>query len=198
MISPKKTIKFNFIKGLIAIAFSGLVGNILYFLVFRNTNGDSPEGAWFRTGIFSLLIFALSIYVFFRIEEIPSKNERIINEKQALKDAFKEANYELDYKSYFKGVIRTRLWGYYLAAAVWQLPLIVNYIIAKVQPGDITIYEIPVWIYEWHMPSLFAYEFLGDLWFLGFFLYLALFISIFTYLVYESYKQFLVKPSYLS
>lgn len=197
MKSNKKSFKFNFIKGIIALAFSGLVGNILYFLVFRNTNGESPEGAWLRTGIFSLLIFALSVYVFFRIEEIPSKNEKIINEKQALKDAFKDANYELDYKGYFKEVIRTRFCGYYLAAAVWQIPLILNYVIAKVQPGNVTIYEIPVWIYEWHMPSLFAYEFLGSLWFLGFFLYLAIFIPLFTWLVYESYKPLLVKPSYL-
>lgn len=194
----KRTTTFNFLKGLAAIAFSSLIGNVLYFFVFRGTNAEDPEGAAMRTSIFSILIFVFSVYAFIKTLPVTSKNENVIDEKQALKDALKEANYELDYNSYFKKLVKTRLWGYYLAAAVWQIPLLINYVIVATAPEGTTIYELPIWIYEWNLSSLFAYELLGALWFLGIFLYMAVFISVFTYFAYRYYKQFAVKPSYIS
>lgn len=189
-----RTALLNFFKGLIAMAFSGLVGNILYFLIFRGTNAENPEGAAIRTSILSLLIFALSIYVFVKMLDIEGKGDTV-NEKQTIKDAFKESGYQLDYKTYFKNMIKARLWGYVLASFVWQIPLIVNYVIAD--KFGVTLYELPVWIYEWNMPSLFAYELLGGKWYIGAPVYLVVFTSVFLAVSYRYYKQFIVRPSYL-
>lgn len=190
-----RTVMFNLLKGLIAMAFSGVVGNLLYFLIFRGTNAENPEGAAMRTSIFSLLIFALSIYLFLRMLDINSKSENIINEKQAIKDAYKESEYQLDYKLYFKKILKARLWGYILSAFVYQIPLIVNYVIAD--KYSVTVYELPIWIYEWNMPSIFAYEIFGGRWYIGAPLYILVFSAVFSIFAYRYYKQFLIKPSYL-
>lgn len=191
----KSTVTFNFIKGIIAMAFTGLLGNILYFFIFRNTNGEDPEAAAFRTAIFSFFVFLFSIYAVYEISVVPTKNKKVINEKQSIKDAFRDSGYDLDYKTYFKKMVKTRLWGYYLSVAVWQIPLVINFAIAEAVGKS--VYEIPIWLYEWNMQSMFAYELLGDFWFLGMPLTLLLFIPAFNYLMYQDYEQYLVKPSYL-
>lgn len=192
-----RTVLFDLFKGIIAMAFSSLIGWMLYFFIFRNTNGENPERAVLGTCIVSLGVFVLSIYVFLRMLPINSKDYYVIDERQALKDAFRDSGYDLDYKAYFKKMVKTRLWGYYLAAALWQIPTIVNYVIVAFQPGDLSIYEFPVPLYKWNVQSLFAYELLGKAWFLGVFLYMALFIAAFTFFTYLHYKEFLVRPSYL-
>lgn len=192
------TALFNTLKGLCAMAFTGLLGNICYFLIFRNANGDDLKGAAFRTSVFGIILFVFSIYLFVKMLNINVKSEKIINEEQAIKNKFRENGYELDYKPYFANMLKTRLWGYYLATALWQIPTIVNYAVVTSLPVKVTIYEYPMWLYEWNLQSIFTYEMLGSTWIVGFIAYMLLFILTTFFLFYRYYKQFLVKPSYMN
>ena len=188
---------FNAVKALIALAFTNLFGWIVNFLVFRGANEIEIEGASFRTAVLSFLIFIFHLAVLYKFIKIESKSEKTINEASSCKVAYKESGYSFDFKVYFKTFLKKRGWGYYIPSQIWQIPLLINYIIVAANPEDITIYELPIYIYKWCMNCLFAYEAFPSFFFLGFFIYNLLFIPSFTYLLYRFYKSLLVKPSYL-
>lgn len=192
-----RTAMFNMLKGLFALAISNAVGYFIYLLVLRGVNESEPETASVRTVIFGLAVFGYSIFAYLKLLMAESKNEKIINEQNELKEAFKKSEYNLDFDKYFSDVVKKRLWGYYVSAFLWQIPLIINYIIVSANPADITIYELPISIYKFCLSGIFAYEIFPEFWLLGLFIYMASFIIVFTYFAKRKYKKLLVKPSYL-
>ena len=192
-----RTAFFNMLKGLFAMAISNAVGYFIYLLVLRGVNESEPETASTRTVIFGLFVFVYAIFAFLKLLMAESKNEKIINEQYELKEAFKNSNYTLDFDKYFCGVIKKRLWGYYISAFLCQIPLIVNYMIVSANPENITIYELPVSVYKFCLSGIFAYELFPKSWYVGVVIYMASFILVFTYFAKRKYKKLLVKPSYL-
>ena len=194
----KNNFKFfinNIFKGFLGLAVCNVVGYVLYLVFLNAKNADYPKNASLSTAILSVLLFGVSVYVIARFALMGTLNTESIDERGMLEKVYKESNYTLDYKAYFKDQVKTRLCGYYLAAALWQIPLIVNY--ALIVPSEFTIYNSPISIYKWNMMNIFGYELLGKAWFFGPVLFLALFIPIFTFIVYKEQKKWLVKPSYI-
>ncbi len=192
------TAYYNAFKSFVVLAFSNLIGYILYFLILRGANETNSQGAELRTFAVSLIVFLFSFFVYFKFLKLESKSEKIVNETKTLKDAYKESSYTLDFKSYFKNILKKRLWGYYIAPVIIQIPLIINYLIVTLNPADIKIYDLEIYIYKWNVLELFAYEIFGKAWFLGFFFFMFLFSLIFTVLSYYYFKKLLVKPTYLN
>lgn len=190
----KNMILFNAIKSTIAVAFSNLIGYFLYFFILRGANEDDPNGAAFRTIIFSLCVFAFSIFALLKVTkaEIKGRSEMLI-----FKNDFRKSNYSLNYKEYFKSALKERLWGYYIGPAVSQIPMIINFIIVSHASEKITLYEYPLPLYKWCTSSLFAYELLGEVWLLGFFVYMVSIVLSFNVGLYYSYKELFIKPSYM-
>lgn len=185
----------NLVKGLIFLLIFNIFGLILYTVFLNGRNADLPENASLGTSILSIAVFAVSVYLYARFAMMGSLNDKRIDERTLLEEAFKASEYKLDYNGYFKEQVKKRLCGYYVAAALWQIPLMINY--AIVTPSEFTLYESPITIYKWNMTNIFGYELLGKLWYLGPVVFLVLFIPIFTFLVYRGQKKWLVKPSYI-
>jgi len=61
----------------------------------------------------------------------------------------------------------------------------------------LNVFQSPVFLFKFAVPSLFAYEICGPLWFFGPLIYMILFSVSFTALVYFEQKKWLVKPSYM-
>ena len=187
----------NMVKGFATLAVCNGIGYIFYIMILNVGNTEDPATASGRTAIFSLLLFAVSLYAFYRVAIAESPDSGKVDERKLLEDAYKESGYNLDYKAYFTEQIKTRLWGYYFAVGVGQLPLFLIFLVEAVIPGDVTVYELPVPIFKFYMTNIFGYEMLGKAWFLGPVVYLLLFVPIFTYLVYKEQKNWMVKPSYV-
>jgi hypothetical protein len=185
----------NLVKGILYLLIFNIFGLILYTVFLNGRNADIPENAAIGTSILSIAVFAVSVYLYARFALMGSLNDKRIDERALLEEAFKASEYKLDYNAYFKEQVKKRLCGYYVAAALWQIPLIINY--AIVMPTEFTIYETPITMYKWGMTSIFGYELLGKLWYLGPVVFLVLFLPIFTFLVYKGQKKWLVKPSYI-
>ena len=190
----KKMIFYNSVKSVIAILFSIFMGYLLYFFILRGANEDDPNGAAVRTIIFSLFVFIFSVFVMLKITKAESKSG---SESLLFKNDFRQSGYSLNYNEYFKKALKQRLWGYYIGPALFQIPLIINFIIVSKLPEKITIYEYPLSIYKWSMSSLFAYEIFGGLWILGFIFYMAAFATVFSIALYFSFKSFFTRPSYM-
>lgn len=190
----KKSLIFNAIKSTIAIAFSNFIGYFLYFFILRGANEDDPDGATVRTIIFSLIIFAFSIFSLVKVTKAEIKGE---SEWLIFKNDFRESNYSLNYKEYFMYALKTRLWGYYIGPLLFQIPIITNIIIVSRLPIDVTIYEYPLSLYKWCTSSLFAYELSGGIWILGFLIYMVAVYILFTFIMFCSFKNIFVKPSYM-
>ena len=187
----------NAIRAVCALLFCNFMGFLAYMLVFNIRNHEAPDTAAVGTGIFSIILFALSLYFFYRIAMMGTDNSHNMDERTMLEKAYKDSNYTLDYNTYFKEQVKTRLWAYYLVAAISQIPLIINYCISTLGKFD-TIYECPVInFYKFNMISIFGYELLGKAWYLGPIVFLVPFIVIFTFLVYRGQKKWMVKPSYI-
>jgi len=188
----------NFLKSAVTLAGCNLVSYLFYTMFLNGTNTYYPEGASTPTVIFSVIMFVLSVIVFWKVSTIGSTNPEKIDERTLLENTFREAGYVIDYNKWFKDQLKTRLWGWYIPLFIGQIPLFVNYaILARVKESFGSVFEMPIVIYKWNMTSIFGYELLGSLWFLGPIIYLGLFISLFTYLVYREQKKWLVKPSYV-
>jgi len=166
----------------------------MFFLNLRNT--EAPESASIGTAIFSIIIFALSIAFTYRFAMWESNDSNKLDEEKMLSNAYKDSNYTLNYNVYFKEQLKTRLWSYYLVAAVTQIPLIVNYYLAIAADYG-NIYGCPIGVYKFSMTSIFAYELFGKLWFIGPIVYVILFSAIVTFLIYRGQKKWMVKPSYI-
>ncbi|MBE6565130.1 MAG: hypothetical protein E7655_07650 [Ruminococcaceae bacterium] len=187
----------NMVKGFATLALCNGIGYLFYIMILNVGNAEDPKTASGRTAIFSLILFAASIYAFYLVAIAESSDSGKIDERKLLEDAYKDSGYALDYKAYFIEQVKTRLWGYYFAVGVGQLPLFLNFLVEAVIPGDVTIYELPIPLFKFYTTNIFAYELLGKAWFLGPVLYLLLFIPIFTYLVYREQKTWMAKPSYV-
>ena len=191
----------NLVKGILYLLIFNIFGLILYTVFLNGRNADIPENAVYVSfcfrikGILGTAVFVVAVYLYARFALMGSLNDKRIDERALLEEAFKASEYKLDYNAYFKEQVKKRLCGYYVAAALWQIPLIINY--AIVMPTEFTIYETPITMYKWGMTSIFGYELLGNLWYFGPVIFLALFLPIFTFLVYKGQKKWLVKPSYI-
>lgn len=192
------TAYYNAFKSFIVLMFSNLIGYLLYFLILRGANEQNSQEAVVRTFAISIIVFVFSFFVYYQFLKLEKKSERVINETKTLKDAYKDSGYNLDFNSYFINILKKRLWGYYIAPVIIQIPLIINYLIVTLNPAEITIYDLEIYIYKWNVLELFAYEIFGNAWFLGFFLFMFLFSIVFTTLSYFYFKKLLVKPTYLN
>lgn len=188
---------YNATKAFLALMFSNFFGWLVNFLVFRGANEMEPESAAFRTIVLSIIIFSFYIYSLTKVIKIESKRDNCINESSRFKSLYKDSNYELDYKCEFKKYFFKRGWGYFIPTQLWQIPLIINYVIVSVNIENAKIYEFPIYIYKWCTTFLFAYELFPQFIFLGFLIFNLVFVPTFTYILYKYYKSLLNKPSYL-
>ena len=185
----------NLLIAFLSLFICGFVGQLAYTVFLNTKNTMAPKEAEPATSLVSFIIFLIAVFVIYKIQVFGSLTNKGIDEREILEKAFRENNYEIDYNAYFKDQVKKRLWSYYLAAALVQIPLIINY--ALVNAVNMTLYEAPIAFYKFFMPSLFAYQMCGDLWFLGALIFVLLFSVVFTALVYIEQKKWLVKPSYL-
>ena len=194
----KNNFKFlvnNAAKCIIALIGCNLIGYFLYLFFLNTKNTDFPEYASPVTGIVSLIVFIFSVYVVYRVAMIESQDSNKIDEKTLLETAYKESNYSLNYNTYFINQVKTRLWSYYLIAALSQIPVIINYYISVAVFGS--VYKGPIALYKFNMVSLWGYDFFGKHWYLGSIVYVVIFSVAFTFLVYKGQKKWMFKPSYV-
>jgi len=187
----------HLIRALGGMVIGNVLGYLFYMFFLNLKNTEAPESASMGTAIFSIIIFGVSMFFTYRLFMWVSNDSTKLDEGTLLENAYKESNYTLDYNAYFKDQVKKRLWVYYLVAALTQIPLVINYYLA-IAAGYGNIYQCPIDIYKFSMTSLFSYELLGNLWFVGPFIYVILYSSLFTYIVYKEQKKYMVKPSYLN
>lgn len=187
----------HMLKALGGIVIGDIFGYLFYMFFLNLRNTEAPESASIVTAIFSIVVFGVSMFFTFRLSMWVSNDSSKLDEVTLLENAYKESNYTLDYNAYFKEQIKKRLWVYYLVAFLTQIPLVINYYLA-IAAGYGTVYQCPIDIYKFSMTSLFGYELLGNLWFIGPFIYVILYAVVFTYLTYKAQKKYMVKPSYLN
>ncbi len=184
----------NALKAFISILVCNFAGYFFYLIFLNAKNIEDPRSAAMGTAILSIVVFLFSVYIIFRIAIMEPYNSETIDERALLENAYKESNYTLNYNAYFIDQVKTRLWSYYFVAAITQIPLILNYFLARTVFG--TVYEGPFSVYKFNMVSIWGYELFGDLWILGALVFVITFAVSFTALIYFEQKKWLVKPSY--
>ncbi len=185
-----RTLVVNIIKTLIAYVISALFGYLAYSLLINATNIQQPVGAGLRTASFSLVIFALFVYLSVRIYNLPTKDERRLYEKSELYKLQTESGYRLDYREYFKTQLKTRLWAAFIPVFVIQLPLLINFSMVSYAQG-FTLYTSPIFLFKFYMPSMFVWELLGDGWFLAPILFTLVYAAVFSVALWHSQKKFI-------
>jgi hypothetical protein len=195
-IKNRRTLIANIVKTLIAYVVTALFGYIMYRFFLNAPNIQEPLMAKARTIIFSIVIFAIFVYLSVRIHNLPTRDERKVDEKTELTRLQAESGYCMDYMSYFKNQIKTRLWGGFIPVFILQLPLIVNYAMVSFAEG-FTVYTSPISLYKFYTPSIFVWEILGRAWFLAPLLFTAVYITAFLISLYYSQKDMIPeKPSW--
>ena len=104
-VKNRRTLITNTVKTVIAYLVTSVFGYILYRLFINGTNVQQPDGAAFRTVVFSIAIFVLFVYLSVRIHNLPTRDERKIDEIKELERLQTESGYELDYNAYYKDVL---------------------------------------------------------------------------------------------
>lgn len=186
----------HLLKGLLAGAVGNFVGYLFYLVFLNAKNAEDPKGASAGTAVFSFIFFALTTAFTYYLATFGSNDPEKPDEETLLEETFKNSGYSLDYKAYFAGQFRSRTWIYLFVELLFQIPLFVNYYIA-LGAGYGTVFSCPINFYRFGMASVFSYELLGDLWFLGPVVDLLLFGAVFFFLLYKGQKKWMVKPSYI-
>lgn len=187
---------WNALKGLVALLLCNFPAYILYLVFLDKENSYNPDAASKPTAIFGTIFFVISLFVAASLGAAGkmTRSKKEPDEIERLKNEFRESNYELNYGRYFLRQFFGRFWSFFLAPALSQIVMYSNY--SLVSSVDYTVFEAPVSHYRFHMSSIAFYEWLGEGWRLAPLLYLVLFISIVTLMVYVKQKKHLVKPSY--
>ena len=185
-----RTLVANVIKSIIAYAVASLFGYLAYRMLINGTNIQQPFGAGLRTSLLSVAVFAFLIYLTVRIYNLPTSDERKVNEKSEIYRLHTESGYNLDYREYFKTQLRTRLWAGFIPIFVIQLPLYINFAMVSYAEG-FTLYNSPITLFKFYMPSMFAWEMLGNAWFLAPILFTGFYAAAFTFALYHSQKKFI-------
>ena len=190
--SLNRTLVSNILKTLIAYTLSSLAGYSLYSFLLNGTNIQNPIAADIRTSIFSIVIFAIFVYLSVIIYNLPTKDERKLDEKNEINKLQIESGYKLDYREYFKTQFKTRIWAAFIPIFVLQLPLLINFGMCA-YANDFTIYTSPINLFKFYMPSMFIWEILGPCWFLAPLLFTLIYAVVFTAALYNSQKK--IRPS---
>ena len=85
-------------------------------------------------------------------------------------------------------ILKTRLWGSFVAIFVIQLPLIINYAMVSSAAG-FSIYTSPIPLYKFYTPSLFVWELLGDAWLIAPILFSIIYAAVFSFHLYREQKK---------
>ena len=185
-----RTLVINVVKTIIAYIITSFLGYLAYRMLINGTNIQQPIGAGFRTSLLSIAVFALLIYLTVRIYNLPTKDERKVDEKREIYKLQTESGYTLNYKEYFKNQLKTRLWAGFIPIFVLQLPLLINYGMVSFAEG-FTIYNSPITLFKFYMPSMFVWEILGRAWFLAPLLFTLVYATVFLTSLYRSQKKFI-------
>ena len=175
--------------GYICYRLLSIIGFVFYRFMLKSISFNAPsQNIFLRTVVFSLMMFAVLIYVAVKLFMLPVRNKRSIDEMSEIEESQRASGYDLDYKEYFKKQLKTRLWGSFVLVFVLQLPLIINYAMVSSVTG-FNIYNSTVSIYKFYTPSLFVWEILGDFWIIAPILFSLLYAVTFSYFLYSEQKK---------
>lgn len=187
----------NTVKALLVLAACNIIGYCLYLFMLNTKNMDFPQEAAGGTIVLGIVIFALTLWGFVFIATLGSSDSNRIDEKTLIEQAYRESDYKMDFKRYFIKQQTTRFLGYYLVIILSHIPIFINYFIVSLIDDIPTVYQSPISTYKFFMSNIFGYELFGDMWYLGLFVHLAIFITVFAFSVYKKEKSWLFKPSYI-
>ncbi len=182
----------NVVRALVAAFISSVIGYLFYMVLINSPNVYIPALI-----IYSLAVFAFSIFLFVKILTLPTKDERKISEREEIAKRHLEAGYSLDYKAYFKEQLKCRMWGVPLVIFLTQLPLVVNWAMVDMAEG-FTVYTSPIPFYKFSAMSLFVWESLGSLWYFAPIIFTAVFTVAFCASLWFYQKSFIPnRPSWM-
>ena len=186
----------NIVRGQIVLLGCNFTGYWLYRFLLNDTNKYALNPSRLTT-VFSFALFIFSIFLFVYLA-MESSFFNWDSEAYLLKTAYRESRYQMAYSDFCKHQLKYRLWGYYVAAALSQIPINFNYALVKSIGNHASLYKTPIDIYKWNMTTLFAYQLLGDHWRLGTPLYTLLFFILFTIAFFRVQKRHWIRPQHFT